>query len=121
MKFVIFSFHTPHIKLPQDFTAVAIKFITMVHRSRLNARFIYITKCDNSLSLCFFFVIQQTTKLKTVVFSVSAIDIDTGVGPNAQGNKEVIFDIVGGDSVKILSSVKHHILISKIQQPARYT
>ncbi|KAK2568514.1 Protocadherin Fat 1 [Acropora cervicornis] len=39
-----------------------------------------------------------TTKVKTVVFSVSAIDVDTGVGPNAQGNKEVIFDIVGGDS-----------------------
>lgn len=60
----------------------------------------------------FFFVIQQTTKVKTVVFSVSAIDIDTGVGPNAQGNKEVTFDIVGGDSVKISTNVKHHILKS---------
>ena len=71
-----------------------------------------LTKCDNSLSLRFFFVIQQTTKVKTVVFSVSAIDVDTGVGPNAQGNKEVIFDIVGGDSVKISTNVKHHILES---------
>jgi len=42
--------------------------------------------------------VSETTKVKTVVFSVSAIDVDTGVGPNAQGNKEVIFDIVGGDS-----------------------
>ena len=64
------------------------------------------------MSLCFVFVIQQTTKVKTVVFSVSAIDIDTGVGPNAQGNKEVKFDIVGGDSVKISTNVRHYILKS---------
>lgn len=47
--------------------------------------------------------VSETTKVKTVVFSVSAIDIDTGVGPNAQGNKEVTFDIVGGDSNETFS------------------
>ena len=75
-----------------------------------------------------------------MVFSVSAYDIDTGVGPpGAQGNKEVTFDIVGGNSVRISRTVKHHILksliclsikpyytvsnrlLAKIRQPSRYT